>query len=86
MSITHVVAAAGNARYKILRSTTQKLILGRIPNESKSISSSPLSDKVERTGGDANMSAAVSDVGSSDIKRLELVNAFVLLAAGCMKE
>ena len=60
-----------------------------LPNESKSISSSPLSDKVERTGGDANMSAADSslpDVGASDMNRLEIVNAFELLTAGCMNE
>ena len=60
------------------------------PNESKSISSSPLSDNVERTGGDANMSAALSSdsVGVSLIcSDLELIIAASLpLETEGMKE
>ena len=60
------------------------------PNESKSISSSPLSDNVESTGGDANMSAALSSdsVGVSLIcSDLELIiAAFLPLDTEGMKE
>ena len=61
-----------------------------VPKESKSISSSPLSDKVERTGGDANISAADSvvslDDDSSLINILDGITPFLLLADECMNE
>lgn len=62
-----------------------------LPKESKSISISPLSDKVERTGGDANISAADSDVSadvddSSLINILEEITPCLLLADVCINE